>query len=72
MADIETPTWRDKNKAGNLMTRLYKHGNGEIEMTDSQIKAATAFLKKTVPDLSAMTLSGDKEAPIVHTVKWGE
>lgn len=72
MANPREPAWNDKVKAGNLMTRLYKHGNGEIEMTDSQIKAANAYLKKTVPDLSSVTLSGDKDAPIVHTVKWGE
>lgn len=72
MVDIRTPEWRDKNKAGNLMARLYKHANGEVEMTATQIRAAESFLKKVVPDLSSVSLSGDSEKPIVHTVKWGE
>jgi len=72
MANIHEPAWRDKNKAGNLMDRLYKHGNGEIELSATQIRAAESFLKKVVPDLSSVTHAGDKEAPIVHTVKWEE
>lgn len=72
MADIETPRWRSKEKIGNLMSRLERHANGEIEMTATQIRAAQLYLGKTLPDLSSMQHTGDKEAPIVHTVKWGE
>jgi hypothetical protein len=72
MANIEEPAWRCKLKAGAIMSRLQRHAMGEIEMTDSQIKAGQAYLKKVIPDLSATTHSGDKDAPIVHTVKWGE
>lgn len=68
MADIATPAWRDKNKIGNLMSRLQRHGEGEIEMTPSQIQAAKLYLSKTLPDLSSMTLQGDAEKPINHSV----
>lgn len=54
------------------MSRLQRHALGEVEMTDSQIKAGQAYLKKVIPDLSATTISGDAEKPIVHTVKWSE
>lgn len=72
MAVIQEPAWRCKIKAGVIMDRLQKHANGEIEMTDSQIKAANSFLKKVIPDLSSVTLAGDTSAPIQHVVKWSE
>lgn len=33
-------------------------------MTKSQVSAAVALLKKTAPDLQAITLSGDDESPL--------
>lgn len=74
MADIETPRWRCKEKIGNLMSRLEKHGRGEVEMTTSQIQAARLYLDKTLPSLAATTHSGDSDKPIKHehTVKWEE
>lgn len=70
MADIATPKWRDKNKIGNLMNRLQRHANGEIEMTTSQIRAAEVYLKKTLPDLASTQHTGDKENPISFTFGW--
>lgn len=64
MADIETPTWRCKQKIGNLMTRLQKHGYGDISMTATQIAAAKLYLSKTLPDLQSIQLSGDGDNPI--------
>lgn len=64
MADIEAPRWKDKIKAGQLMNRVLKHANGEIEMTKSQLQAAQIYLKKVIPDLSATTVSGDKDNPL--------
>lgn len=64
MADIETPTWRCKQKIGAMMSRLEKHGQGEIEMTSSQIAAAKLYLSKTLPDLSSMQHTGDADKPI--------
>lgn len=68
MANIQEPAWRCKIRAGQIMSRLQQHAMGEIEMTDSQIKAANSFLKKVIPDLSSMTLAGDAEKPLV--VQW--
>lgn len=59
MPDIHTPAWRDKNKIGNLMNRIEKHANGQVEMTSSQLKAAEIFLKKTLPDLSSVANKHD-------------
>lgn len=54
MANIETPTWRCKEKIGNIMSRVQKNAAGELErpMTASELKAAEIYLRKTVPDLN--------------------
>lgn len=64
MANIETPTWRDKHKIGQLMSRIERHANGEVEMTGTQLKAAEIFLRKTLPDLNKTELSGDQDKPL--------
>lgn len=64
MANIETPTWRDKHKIGKLMSRIEQHANGEADMTSTQLKAAEIFLRKTLPDLNKTELSGDQEKPV--------
>ena len=64
MADIETPRWRCKEKIGNMMSRLQKHGAGEIEMTQTQIAAAKLYLSKTLPDLQSIQHSGDADNPV--------
>jgi hypothetical protein len=37
---------------------LEKLVNGEIDMTSQQVTAAGILLKKTLPDLSAVTMDG--------------
>lgn len=49
------------------MSRLQRHAEGEIEMTPSQIQAATLFLKKTLPDLQSIQHSGDAEGTPIKT-----
>ena len=51
-----------------LAKTLQAHVFGEITLDRSQITAAIALLKKTVPDLTAVTLSGDPDAPITHSL----
>lgn len=65
MANPREPAWNDKVKTGNLMARVLKHANGEIEMTATQLKAADLFLRKTVPDLSRSELTGRDGGAIV-------
>lgn len=72
MADITEPRWRNKERIGNLMSRLNKHGKGEIELTNTQVAAIRLYLDKTLPSLAATTISGDASAPIQHVVKWSE
>ncbi len=56
--ECREPAWRDKQKIGALMTRLRKHAEGEVEMSQSQINAAKLFLAKTLPDLARTEMTG--------------
>jgi hypothetical protein len=65
-----TESWKEKIRAGVILDRLIKHVNGEIEMTNSQIKAADILLKKTVPDLARTEVTGKDGEPQQHIVTW--
>jgi hypothetical protein len=48
-----------------LVKRLQDYALGEIaEIETGRLKAIEILLRKTLPDLSAVTLSGDDESPI--------
>ena len=50
---------RSKIQTSQLINRLETHALSETEvMTASQIKAAEGLLKKTLPDLQAVTIDG--------------
>lgn len=58
---------RDKIDTTTIINKLNKHVKGELEMESTQIRAAEILLKKTLPDLQAITHSGDEDEPIqVH------
>lgn len=59
-----TPEVRAKIQASQIANRLQQHVNGEVELTATQVNAAKILLAKTIPDLSAVTLSNDPENPI--------
>jgi hypothetical protein len=54
-----TEEWKQKIQASNLITHLGKCAVGEIEMTSQQIKAAEILLKKVMPDLKSVDMSGE-------------
>lgn len=56
---------RRKIQASQLINRLEDHVLNGSEMSATQIKAAQILLGKSIPDLSAVTVSGDPENPIV-------
>jgi hypothetical protein len=64
--------WKDKIRAGGIMTRLLAHVQGEIEMSGTQIKAADIILKKIVPDLARTETTGKDGGPVDHTFRWLE
>jgi hypothetical protein len=66
-----TDDWKAKIQASQIVNRLAKLVDGEIDMTATQVRAAEILLKKTIPDLSRTTVGGDPEAPIGISVNVG-
>ena len=56
-----------RTKIGNskILNHLIEHAVGEREMTATQANTGLALLRKVMPDLSAITHSGDEENPVV-------
>lgn len=62
-----TETWKARISATKLSLRLYQHAHGEVEMSNSQVKAAQILLGKMVPDLARTEHVGDSASdPINH------
>ena len=62
---------RDKINAGILVERLTECALGSLELTSQQMKAIEILLKKSVPDLSSVEMTGDADAPILLKVITG-
>ncbi len=52
---------RTKIQASQLINRLQDHVFGEVEMSPTQLKAAEVLLRKSLPDLQALNISGEME-----------
>lgn len=55
---------RDKIQASQLINALQKHVVGKNEMSATQVTAANILLKKTMPDLQAIELTGEDGGPV--------
>lgn len=62
---------RDKINAGILVERLTECALGQLELTSQQMKAIEILLKKSVPDLSAVEMTGDADAPVLLKIITG-
>lgn len=63
---------KDLIRASQLLNRLNKHANAEVDMTPTQVQAAKIVIGKVIPDLKAMELSGPGENgshTIIHRVE---
>ena len=47
-----------------LVKRLQEHALGDLELGQSQIRAIEVLLKKTLPDIKSIELTGDPNNPI--------
>lgn len=61
---------RTKIQTSQLLNRLTDHALGEIELSTTQIKAIEILLKKSIPDLASVELTGDSEHPVELRFKW--
>lgn len=55
---------REKIRTSQLINRLMSHIDGDIELSQSQVRGIEILLKKTLPDLQATTISGDEDNPL--------
>lgn len=55
---------RAKIKTSQLVNRLSDHALGGLDLSATQIKAIEVLIRKTLPDLAAVQLSGDPGAPL--------
>jgi hypothetical protein len=63
---------RTKIQASELIRVLQNHALGlTAELSSSRMKAIEILLKKSVPDLSAVELTGNSEEPVVMKVITG-
>lgn len=62
---------RDKINAGMLIEKLTECALGHEELNAQQMKAIEILLKKSVPDLSSVEMSGDADAPVLLKVITG-
>ena len=58
---------RAKIQASQLINRLHAHAFGEVELTPAQVRSIEVLLKKAVPDLSAVQLTGEDGGAIQVT-----
>ena len=56
---------REKIQASQIINRLSDHVAGTLEMSATQLRAAEILLKKTLPDLSSVSLTGADGGPLV-------
>lgn len=61
---------RDKIKKSNILNALIEHAEGRRDMSATQVSAGLGLLKKALPDLSNVTISGDEDNPLkIETIR---
>lgn len=61
---------RAKIQTSQIINRLQSHVDGDVELTNSQVRAAEVLLSKTLPSLSNVEIAGDPDAPMKMIVTW--
>jgi hypothetical protein len=55
---------RAKIQTSQLLNRLADHALGIVELTATQVRSIEVLLKKVLPDLQSVELSGDEDNPV--------
>ena len=50
---------RAKIKVAHILYELHRHFNGERDLSQTQLKAAEILLRKAMPDLQSVEVSGE-------------
>jgi hypothetical protein len=64
---------RKKIQVSQLLNVLQNHALGLTEdLSPTRMKAIEILLRKSMPDMASITISGDSEQPIQHIVTWAK
>ncbi len=61
---------RLKIQNSNILSYLIEHITGDRKMSQTQVTAGIALMKKTLPDLAAVTVSGNPDSPVKMVIEW--
>lgn len=59
---------RQKIQASQIINRLVNFVNGEVSLLPHQVTAAVALLRKVLPDLASVEVSGELTVPTVMRI----
>ena len=60
---------RSKIANSSVLNRLIALGEGRIKMTQAEVTACIALIRKILPDLTATQLSGDADKPLTTKIE---
>lgn len=63
---------RAKIQASQIINRLQNHLDGEVELSQTQVRAAEILLRKSIPDLASTELTGDPDKPLRGVLMWAK
>jgi hypothetical protein len=64
---------RKKIQVSQLLNVLQNHALGTTEdLTPTRMKAIEILLRKSMPDMASVTISGDSDQPLQHIVTWAK
>lgn len=61
---------REKIKVTQIVHRLQKFVDGEVELSQPQVRAAEILLKKALPDLQSISIEGVDDNPVKIAIEW--
>ncbi len=64
---------RKKIQVSQLLNVLQNHALGvDEELSPTRMKAIEILLRKSMPDMASVTISGDADQPLQHIVTWAK
>ena len=64
---------RKKIQVSQLLNVLQNHALGISEdLSPTRMKAIEILLRKSMPDMASVTISGDADQPLQHIVTWAK
>ena len=64
---------RKNIQVSQLLNVLQNHALGETEeLSPTRMKAIEILLRKSMPDMASVTISGDSDQPLQHIVTWAK